>query len=190
MPRSDALVMLTVLFLTVFLDLIQAVAIGLILASLIFMKKMADVNTKKSFVRSLQRREQQSKDIEQWPDEFKFPETLSEEVYIEHLHGPMFFGYTSDFHELSRKVPPTASHVVLRMEKVPYMDQSGLYALEDVARDLQKNGKKILMTGVQEQPLYLMRKIDLIPNLISKEHLFDDFRTCLKWINENVKDVI
>ena len=68
------------------------------------------------------------------------------------------------------------------------MDQSGLYAMEDVLVDLRGAGKNVLLVGIMEQPKYMMERIDIIPDLIPEEHLFANFNSCLKWIKENVKD--
>lgn len=122
MPKSDAIVIIVVLLLTVFLDLITAVAVGLILASIIFMKKMSDVTARQSSIKTLGNIPRE--DI--WKDEIDFPNNLKEEVYIKHIDGPLFFGYTADFSILAQQIPETATHVVIRMDKVPYMDQSGL----------------------------------------------------------------
>lgn len=118
MPKSDAIVIIVVLLLTVFLDLITAVAVGLILASIIFMKKMSDVTARQSSIKTLGNIPRE--DI--WKDEIDFPNNLKEEVYIKHIDGPLFFGYTADFSILAQQIPETATHVVIRMDKVPYMD--------------------------------------------------------------------
>ena len=75
------------------------------------------------------------------------------------------------------------------MDKLSYMDQSGLYAMEDVLVDLAKNGRKIVFVHTPEQPRYMMERIDIIPDLIPNEQMFDDFKECLVWIKENVEDI-
>lgn len=140
MPKSDAIVIIVVLLLTVFLDLITAVAVGLILASIIFMKKMSDVTARQSSIKTLGNIPRE--DI--WKDEIDFPNNLKEEVYIKHIDGPLFFGYTADFSILAQQIPETATHVVIRMDKVPYMDQSGLYAFEESILQLQQKNIEVL----------------------------------------------
>ena len=71
---------------------------------------------------------------------------------------------------------------------MPYMDQSGLYAMEDVLVDLRVAGRNVLLVGINNQPKYMMERIDIIPDLIPEEHLFQNFNNCLKWIMENVRD--
>jgi SulP family sulfate permease len=71
-----------------------------------------------------------------------------------------------------------------------YMDQSGLYAMEDMLLELKKNNVEVLFVGLLKQPRYMMERIDIIPDFIPNEHIFKDFKTCLKWVKNNVKDTI
>ena len=76
-----------------------------------------------------------------WEDEASLPKNLKEEVFIKHLEGPFFFGSTTKFTETAKQIPDTASTLVIRLDKVPYIDQSGLYALEAIIIDLVKKKK-------------------------------------------------
>ncbi|TCI94250.1 SulP family inorganic anion transporter [Tenacibaculum sp. M341] len=176
---SEVIIMIVVLLLSAFWDLVYAVGIGLVIASLIFMKKIGDVTAKRSDVTSLKEKA--------WDDESEFPESLSQEVFIKHINGPLFFGSTSNFQQLAKQIPDTASIVIIRMGKMPYVDQSGLFALEDILIDLEKNGIHVLFVDVLEQPKYMMEKIGLIPELIPKEHIYKTFSECLDWVKNNVK---
>lgn len=180
MPKPEVIIMLIVLVLSATWDLVYAVGIGLVIAALIFMKKIGDLTAKESDVKSL--------DEEAWDDEIGFPQSLKEEVFIKHIKGPLFFGSTSDFQQLANQIPDTASAVVIRMGRVPYMDQSGLYAMEDILVDLAKNGIKVLLVNMQQQPRYMMENIDIIPDLVPEELIFDTFNECLVWVKANVKD--
>ncbi len=182
---SEVLVMLIVMVLSVVWDLVSAVGIGLVLSSVLFMKKMGDFTTDQSRVLTLQ---EADKHEEFWSDEVTFPPELSEEVFIKHLDGPLFFGYTSEFQSLAKEIPATASHLILRMDKVPYMDQTGLYALEDILLDLESNNIHTLMIAPQKQPLMMLRKIDIIPDLVAEKHIFDDFESCIEYISKNVRN--
>jgi len=115
-----------------------------------------------------------------------FPEELKGEVFVKHVDGPLFFGSTSNFEQLSKQIPETARAVVIRMSKVPYMDQSGLYAMEDVLIDLANQGKTVIITGLQKQPRYMMERVDMIPNLIHKDQLSDGFVDCVLSLKENM----
>ncbi len=182
MPKQEVFVMIVVLILSSVWDLVYAVGIGLVIASLMFMKKIGDLTGEQSNVTSL--------DIEEeGDDETEFPKNLREEVIIKYINGPLFFGSSSDFQQLAKQIPDTANCIIFRMGKVPYMDQSGLYALEDILVDLCSSGKKVLLVNVQKQPRYMMERIDIIPDLISNDELFATFDECLKWVVQNVKDI-
>ncbi|MGK0390132.1 MAG: SulP family sulfate permease [Maribacter sp.] len=177
---SEVIIMLVVLVLSSIWNLVYAVGIGLVIASLMFMKKIGDLTAKRSDIKPLEE--------ESWDDEIDFPQNLKEEVFIKHIKGPLFFGSTSNFQQLIQQIPDTASVIIIRMGRMPYMDQSGLYAMEDILIDLVNRGKKVLFVHPLEQPKYMMERIDIIPDLISKEQIFNDFNDCLIWIKENIKD--
>lgn len=181
MPRPEVIIMLIVLILSSVWNLVYAVGIGLVIASLMFMKKIGDLTAKRSDVKSLN-------EEKAWSDEIDFPVNLKEEVFIKHIKGPLFFGSTSDFQQLAKQIPDTASTVIIRGDRMAYIDQSGLYALEDILVDLVKSGKKVLLVSILEQPKYMMERIDIIPDLIPKDQIFGSFNEALIWIKENVKD--
>ncbi|WP_275315343.1 SulP family inorganic anion transporter [Tenacibaculum bernardetii] len=177
---SEVIIMLVVMLLSTFWNLVYAVGIGLVIASLMFMKKIGDLTADRSDVKSL--------DEEAWPDEIDFPKELKQEIFIKHIKGPLFFGSTSDFQALSQQIPETASTVIMRLGRMQYMDQSGLYAMEDMLQDLKKKNIDILFVNLLKQPRYMMERIGIIPEFIPKEHIFKNFNTCVQWIKENVKD--
>ncbi|WP_411766337.1 SulP family inorganic anion transporter [Winogradskyella sp. A3E31] len=179
---SEVLVMLIVLILSSFWDLVYAVGIGLVIASLMFMKKIGDLTAERSDVKSLKE--------ETWADELDFPEKFKEEVFIKHVKGPLFFGSTSDFQALSLQIPDTASHVIIRLGRMQYMDQSGLYAMEDMLLDLKKKNVTVLFVNLLKQPRYMMERIDIIPDFIPEEHIFKNFHSCVQWIKGNVEDKV
>ena len=181
MPRPEVAIMLIVLVLSSVWNLVYAVGIGLVIASVMFMKKIGDLTVERSDVKSLKE--------EAWDDEMNFPTNLKEEVFIKHIKGPLFFGSTSDFQALAQQIPDTASTIIIRMDRMDYMDQSGLYAIEDVLVDLTGKGMKVVFVDVLEQPKYMMERIDIIPDLVPEEQIFDNFNDCLVWIKENVEDV-
>ena len=181
MPKPEVAIMLIVLVLSSVWNLVYAVGIGLVIASLMFMKKIGDLTTERSDVKSLN-------EEKAWSDELDFPTTLKEEVFIKHIKGPLFFGSTSDFQQLSLQIPETASTVIIRMGRMPYMDQSGLYAMEDILVDLAQKDIKVLLVDVLEQPLYMLERIDVVPDLVPTEQIFKNFSECLVWVKNNVKD--
>ncbi|MDQ6760996.1 MAG: SulP family inorganic anion transporter [Bacteroidota bacterium] len=180
MPRSEIVIMMVVLILSSIWNLVYAVGIGLIIASMMFMKKIGDLTAKDSLVQPLKKETA-------WEDEFDFPENLKEDVFIKHINGPLFFGSTSDFSILIKQIPTTASAIIIRMDNMSYVDQSGLYALEDTFVDLVEEGKKVLLVCISSQPRYMLERIKIIPDLIPSSQVFTNLKDCLTWINQNVK---
>ena len=169
---SEVIIMLTVLLLSTFWDLIFAVGIGLIISCLMFMKKIGDLTSEYSNVIALKE--------ESWLDEKNIPERLKESVFIKHIKGPLFFGSTSDFQQLYKQIPGTATTVILRLERMQYMDQSGLYAMEDMIQELQTKNIEVRFVNLLEQPRYMMERIDIIPDFIPENHIYECFDTCIK----------
>lgn len=181
MPRQEVIILLVVLVLSSIWNLVYAVGIGLVIASLIFMKKIGDLTSKSFNILPLSPEKV-------WGDEKNFPEKLKEEIFIKHLDGPLFFGSTASFTETAKQIPTTASSLIIRLDKVPYIDQSGLYALETVILDLVQQHKKILLVGLKEQPKFMMERIKMIPNLIPNTQIFENFEDCVNWTQIHVKD--
>ena len=177
---SEVIIMLIVMVLSSVWNLVYAVGIGLILASLLFMKKIGDLTAKSSGVTLFKETP--------WADEKDFPSKLKEDVFIKHIDGPLFFGSNNEFQILAEQIPDTAHTVIIRLDKMDYLDQSGLYTMDDVLQDLIKKGVKVLLVAILEQPKLMMERIDIIPDLIPKEHIFPDFEACLKWVKENIRD--
>ena len=173
---SEVLIMLTVLLLSTFWDLIFAVGIGLLISCLMFMKLIGDSTAKRSNLESLKE--------EAWPDEKGFPVALKDEVYIKHIKGPLFFGYTSEFQEMLKKIPNSAKTVVFRLSRMQYMDQTGLYVMEDALKDLGARGVNLIFVGLLDQPRYMMERIDIIPGLVSEGQVYENFKMYLKQLSE------
>lgn len=180
MPPAEVAIMLVVLILSSVWNLVYAVGIGLVIASLMFMKKIGDVTADRSTIVSLDR-------SKAWPDEASFPDDLQEKVFIKHIRGPLFFGSISYFQQLAKQIPESASIVIIRMGRTQYMDQSGLYAMEDVLIDLVNQGKKVLLVSIIDQPRYMLERIDIIPDLIPQDQIFDSFEDCLVWVKRECK---
>ncbi|MDG2080733.1 MAG: SulP family inorganic anion transporter [Bacteroidales bacterium] len=178
-PKPEVMIMLIVLILSSLWNLVYAVGIGLVIAALMFVKKMGDLTTELSDVKPLKKEKY-------WADELNFPERLKEEVFIKHIKGPLFFGSTSDFQNLMRQIPESASSVIIRMDRMQYIDQSGLYVLEDAFIELSSQGKIVLLVDLPKQPRYLLERIDIIPDLIGKDRVFDNFNDCTAWLKDNV----
>ena len=183
LPRTEVLIMLVVLILSSVWNLVYAVGIGLVLASLTFMKEISDLTFQRSNISPLI-------NFKELSDEMGIPNKLREEISIKEISGPLFFGSTSDFQSMSKQIPDIARVVVMKMDEVTYMDQSGVFAMEDVLIDICSNNKKVLLVGLLDQPKYMMEKLGIIPDLISKEQLFETKKDSLIWIKENINDTI
>ena len=182
-PRADAIVLVLVLLITTFGSLIQAVGIGLLLASLLFMKQASDIGEKGLEVGTLAGYDGEKP----WQDEVEFYEQYKDKVYIKHLYGPLFFGFTSHFQDEINNIPEQVEALIIRMDRVPYIDQSGLYALENAVLDLEKKGIHVMLTAVQEQPKDKLVSIDIVPDLISEEHIFDTIGDAFSYIKKTYK---
>lgn len=181
-PRTDAAVMIVVLLLTVFVNLLQAVAIGMILASVLFMKKMGDIAEEKTKYETIENYSEEYT----WRDEIDIPETVLDQVYIKHLYGPLFFGFASQFQDLIKTIPDVKI-VIIRMDKVPYIDQSGIYAIEEAVLYLESRGIEVAFAGIQAQPKDMLRRIRIIPDLVAESDIFDDIGACLTWVRDKLK---
>ena len=77
--------------------------------------------------------------------------------------------------------------MVIRMERVPYIDQSGLYTLEEAVLSLTERGRKVVFTGLQFQVDDMLRRINLIPDLVPPEQVFESFDECRDWIKTHIE---
>lgn len=168
---SEVLIMIIVLLLSTFWDLIFAVGIGLLISCLMFMKLIGDLTAERSEVGPLKE--------EAWPDEIDFPKNLKDKVFIKHIKGPLFFGSTSEFEQLYKQIPEGAKTVVIRLSRMQYMDQTGLYVMEDTLQDLRVRGVDVIFVGLLKQPRYMMERIDIIPDFIPEERIFKSFKAFL-----------
>lgn len=172
---SEVLIMFTVLLLSTFWDLIFAVGIGLLISCLMFMKLIGDLTAERSELEPLKE--------EAWPDEKGFPKDLKDEIFIKHIKGPLFFGSTAEFQQLYKQIPETAKTVVIRLSRMQYMDQSGLYVMEDTLQDLKTKGVNVVFVGLLKQPRYMMERIEIIPNFIPEEQIYGTFKAYLRSVS-------
>ncbi|MEN8138028.1 MAG: SulP family inorganic anion transporter [Bacteroidota bacterium] len=181
MPLPEAGVLVLVLVLSSVWNLVYAVGIGMVISSLMFMKNIGDMTANYSGIVSLRKEEE-------WDDEIDLPENLKDKTFIKHIKGPLFFGSASEFQQLARQIPDTSTAIIIRMENMSYLDQSGLFVLEDMLVDLCKSNRKILIVGLNNQPKYMLENIDIIPDLIPNTQLFDNFKDCLVWMKDNIDE--
>jgi len=166
-PRSDAFLMLFVLVLTVATDLIIAVAAGLIVASFVFMKKISDIAERETTLTRV--------GDEPWADELTIPDAIRDKLFIKHIEGPLFFGFASQFLDIARQAIAQSKLLVLRMDRISYMDQTGVYALDDALTRFNAAGVRVLVVGVSVAHVDLLARLQMIPAVIPESDVFRDF---------------
>ena len=167
---------------TTFGSLIQAVGVGVLLASLLFMKRSSDLAEKGTSVLTLSGVVAEKP----WDDEINLYEEFKDRIYIKHLYGPMFFGFTSYFQDLVKELDQKIRVLIIRMDRVPHIDQSGLYAMEEVILELRRKGVLVVFTGLNDQPCDMFRRIDIIPDLVPEHQLFQTFEESIQWVKQTL----
>ncbi|MFT7628339.1 MAG: SulP family sulfate permease [Ulvibacter sp.] len=181
-PRADAVVLVLVLLITTFGSLIHAVGLGIALASILFMKKASDLGEKGITIETME----SLKDEKPWQDELPFYDQYKDKILIKHLKGPLFFGFTTHLKNQMAGIDDKINALIIRMDEVPLIDQSGLYALEDIVFDLELRGVKVLFVNLQEQPMDKLRSIDIIPDLVAEEHIFTNIQDAFLYLKETI----
>ena len=178
MDKSEWIILLTVLILTVFWQLVGAVVVGLVMAALVFLARMSGVSAKAAEVKSLKTTHE---DEPQWGDEVEIAEDIREKVVFKHMSGPMFFGIVSEFRTLVSELPDMHMFII-RMERVPFIDQSGVYALYEAVEELQNRNVLVAISGANDQVNNSLHGLGLVPNVVPERHVFKEFGDCRKWM--------
>ncbi|MDD2979246.1 MAG: SulP family inorganic anion transporter [Hespellia sp.] len=149
-PKSDIAVFGITLFLTVIFDLVVAIEVGMVLASLLFIKTMSDTADLKewTYMDEMENRND--------PDNIKLKEVPKGTLVYE-IVGPMFFGAADTFLDIAYKTKGTRV-IIIRMRGVPAMDVSALHTLSGVWETCRKKHIKVIFSHTQEQPLSMMQK--------------------------------
>lgn len=185
MKNTERAILIIVLLLTVFWQLVYAVGVGLVLAAFIFLKRMSDISADQVIVSNL--------DLEHdeeplWEDETKIPVEIRERVVFKHLDGPMFFGFATHFRSMITDLGHDLHILVIRMEKVPFIDQSGVYALEDAINQLHQLDVIVALSGPNEDAMEMLRDSKIVPQVIKEKHVFTDFKQCQAWLKDVLKN--
>ena len=85
-------------------------------------------------------------------------------------------------------VPVDAKIVIIRMRLVSFMDQSGLYAMEEAIKEIQSHGTQVLMTIIQPQPMYMLTTHKVIPEVIPQDHTFKTFEDCTNYLKLKIEN--
>lgn len=181
-PRADAFVLIVVFLTTVFVDLLTAVGLGMVIACVLFMKRAGDLAESQYSGVSFNDFDKEKP----WDDEGALTDEMRKTIYVQRLEGPIFFGSITGFQRVMHDVPSTAKTVIIRMRRVDFMDQSGAYAMETAIKDLQAQGIKVLMTIIQPQPGYLMRRMHIIPTILPEENTFATFEDCVEYLKHHI----
>lgn len=178
-PKSDILVLLTTFILTIIVDLTAAVQVGVVLAALLFMKRMSDVTSmgKINFDAS----EVSSKDGYD-PDATK-NKVIPEGVEVYEINGPFFFGVADMLINTLEHIGKTPKVFILRMRNVPAIDATGEHALENFYHTCKKLGIALVLSGVNKAPYETLKKMHFI-DMIGKENVLDHIDKALVRTNE------
>jgi SulP family sulfate permease len=142
-PKSDVLVLLTCFFLTVVFDMVVSVTVGVMLAALLFMRRMAEVSGTRLV------------------DQHPLLTGLPKSVLVYEVAGPLFFGAAQKAMSALHRVPTGVRVVLLDLSSVPAMDGTGLVSLEAAVERLQSLGVYVVLAGVQAQPLQVLSRADI-----------------------------
>jgi SulP family sulfate permease len=163
-PRADVVILLTTFFLTIFVDLIMAVNIGVILAVIHFIRRMAEsVEVKTISAQTV------SHDLS--PELANLPNDL----VIYSIDGPFFFGAVDIFEHTLANTHTDPKIVILRLKWVPFMDMTAMLVLEDSILDMQKRQIRVMLSGFNKRIESKLRKAGILA-LLGEENLFLDFR--------------
>lgn len=180
-PKSDVLVLVTTFGLTVLADLTVAVGVGMVLASLLFMRRMSEVTNVGAITRELE-------DLDE--DEGDDPGAIAlrdvppaTEVY--EVNGPFFFGVADRLKDALRRVEKPPRVFVVRLRRVPAIDATGMHALEELYDKCRREGTTLLLAGVHAQPLNAMLRYGLFDR-IGEENVFENVDAALERARELV----
>ncbi|HEY5970895.1 MAG TPA: SulP family inorganic anion transporter [Pseudoxanthomonas sp.] len=174
-PRGDRLVLLLTFFLTVFFDLTIAIEAGLVVASFVFMFRMSDAFEISSGLKLI---DENGDDRTAGADPTQRTR-LPEGVEAFQISGPLFFGAASRLDELLDQFFEPPKVFILRMRLVPIIDASGVHALETLFDRCRRRGIVLVISGLQAQPLKVVRKMHMHPRE-GELHFVADFESALQ----------
>ena len=169
-PASDVMVMLSVFAITVLIDLTMAVQVGVVMAALLFMKRMSDVTEIGGLNLSADddRDEQTQAQDADATTKKKIPSGV--EVY--EINGPFFFGIADNLKDILSRIQKPPQVFILRMRHVPFMDATGIHALEEFYHKCKRQQTVLILSGVHDQPALALQKFELDIR-IGRENIYD-----------------
>jgi sulfate permease, SulP family len=167
-PHADVVILLVTFLLTVFVDLVAAVYIGVILATLQFMRRMASsVEVKQATAQEL------SPELSR-----QGLDTLPRGVLVYSIEGPFFFGAVENFERALAGTHTDPRVLIIQLQRVPFIDITGLQTLEEVIRDLQRRHVIVLLSGANERVLGKLEKAG-ISALLGANRYYQEFADAL-----------
>ena len=158
-PRSDVAVLLITFLLTIFVDLVMAVNIGVMLAALLFMKQMSEVV-------GIEQQDQKTLSDEVDQQNFKLPP----KTVVYSIEGPFFFGAAKRLEEALESVHGHAETLILRLGKVPFIDTTGTQALSELLASCKRHHTRLVLCGIRPQVLKDLNSSGLLAK-IGKENV-------------------
>ncbi|WP_243186667.1 SulP family inorganic anion transporter [Clostridium intestinale] len=158
-PKSDSLIFIVTFLLTVFFDLVFAIGVGVVLSSLLFMRRMAEFTSVKSIIDDID-----SVDLLEIKSTLKYPE----DVAMYEINGPFFFGATDKFISAIRDISYMPKILIIKMDKVPIMDSTAYRSFEMLLDICNKENTKLLLLNVQPQPLNTLKKYGFVDKIGNK----------------------
>ncbi|MGN0634266.1 MAG: SulP family inorganic anion transporter [Oscillospiraceae bacterium] len=168
-PKSDITVLFVTLVLTVVYDLVVAICVGLVLSSLLFMKRMSDVTDVHGWV-------YMSEEEENDPDNIALKKVPANTKVFE-INGPMFFAASEKF--MYVVFDTSIDVLVIRMRNVPAIDATGIETLRKIIRKCEKHSIQVVFSHVNEQPMKAMNKAGFT-DMIGRENFCDHIDTALE----------
>ncbi len=173
-PAADVVILLVTFGLTVFVDLVAAVNIGVILATLHFMRRMAgSVEVQLESPQALEE-ELAHRGL-----------TLPPDVLVYSVDGPFFFGAVESFERALASTHTDPAALIIRLKWVPFMDITGLQTLEEVVRDLQRRKVRVILTGANPRVEAKLRRTGIL-DLIGADNYFSNLPQALSTLVRTV----
>lgn len=169
-PKSDIIVLITTFALTIIFDLVVAIEIGIVLAALLFMKRMSEVTMVDSW------KYIEDSEEENDPDSIQLRKVPKNTLVYE-IVGPMFFAAANKF--INIPTDQSINAIILRMKGVPALDATALRMLQDIHKKCTKNNITLIFSHVQNQPMSVMAKAGF-DKLIQQENFCENIDTALK----------
>ncbi len=166
-PKGDLAVLLVTFLLTVFVDLTVAIEVGMVLASFLFMARMAEVTNVSAVTRELDR--ENGDKYEDDPNSVR-RRAIPKGVEVFEIDGPFFFGAAEQFRDTLGQVSGRPKVLIIRMRNVPSIDSTGLHVLADLSKRARHDGALLVLSDVHTQPLMALGRSDIL-DLIGEDNL-------------------